>query len=125
MLERQVEELPVGQRHYLVEATLKRALGDRAGLRIGGVGARVAAEHVARELIEHDRQRQRAVGGLLPVGKHSRRGCVIGFQEARADIVVERSVFLEPLFRACCAPEYQHGLGRGSHSRISPLSMLR
>src|SRR6185436_6783801 len=111
--------------HLLIEAVLKRALGDCAGLRIGGVGARIVPEHVTRELIEHDRQCQRAIGGLLPAGKLSRYGRVIRFQETRADVVVERGVFLEPLFLPRRAPERQYGLRRGNHSRVSPLSMLR
>ena len=40
--------------------------GDAAGQRIGGEGVRRAAVEVARELVEQDQQRQRAVGGLDP-----------------------------------------------------------
>ena len=82
MLERQVEELPLGQRHLPVEAARERALGDRAGQRIGGEGARIAAEHVARELVEHDDERERALGGLLPVGKLAGGGRLVGSRNA-------------------------------------------
>ena len=125
MLERQVEKLPSGDGTLPVEAARQRPLGDGAGQRIGGVGARIAAEHVARELVEHDGERQRAFGGLLPVGKLSGRGRLVGFKEARADVVVEGRVLLEPFFRAGLAPERQHGFGRGNHSRTSPLSIRR
>ena len=66
MLERQVEELRSRRLDLPVEASRQRPVGDRARQRIGGKGARAAAEHVARKLVEHDGQRQRALGRAPP-----------------------------------------------------------
>src|SRR5882757_9631319 len=53
MLERQIEEHPLGGRDGLVEATRDRARRDLASQWIGREGAGVPAEHVARKLVEH------------------------------------------------------------------------
>src|SRR6187399_753982 len=125
MLERQVEELPFRRWHLPVKATRQRPRRNFAGQRIGGVGAGIAAEHVARELIEHDSERQRALGGPLPVGKFF-CGCrLVGLQEARPDGFVESTVLREPFLWPGFTPERQHGFGRGYHNRTSPLSIRR
>src|SRR5262252_8974528 len=57
-LERDTEELEFGVRALPVDPALDSAIGDGAGNRIGLVSARVDAEHVARELVEHDDERE-------------------------------------------------------------------
>ena len=53
MLERQIEKATqVGER--AVETVEDGAAGDGLGRRIGGEGARLSAEHIARELIEQN-----------------------------------------------------------------------
>src|SRR6516225_12494851 len=66
VLERQIEELALGMRDPPVEPASHGAIGDGAPAPIARVGAPVAAEHVARELVEHDDERQRALRRLLP-----------------------------------------------------------
>ena len=70
MHERQIEELALLLRHLAVETALESAIGDGAGDRIGLVGPRLSAEHVARKLIENEDQRERALGRRLPRRKH-------------------------------------------------------
>src|SRR5262245_10983138 len=65
VLERQIEELALGMRDPPVEPASDGAIGDGARDPIARVGAPVAAEHVARELVEHDDERQRALRRLL------------------------------------------------------------
>src|SRR3954465_1319698 len=74
MHERQIEELALLLRHLAVEAALESAIGDGAGDRIGLVGPRPSAEHVARKLIENEDERERALGRRLPRCKLVIRG---------------------------------------------------
>jgi len=62
MHERQIEESALQLRHIVVEAALESAIGNGAGDRIGLVGPRLPAEHVARKLIENEDERERASG---------------------------------------------------------------
>ena len=79
-----------------VVAGRDRGIGDRARLAVGGVGMRRAAVEIARELIEQDRQRERAFRRARPVVVFAaRRGMVDGF-ETRADFGVEGLGPLEP-----------------------------
>ena len=57
--------------------------------RIGSECARVATKHVARKLVEHDEQGERAVSGKLPTGKLARGGNLVGCKKAAADLFVE------------------------------------
>src|SRR5437660_12643100 len=66
MHERQIEELPFRHRTLPVEAARDGAVGNRTRKRVGGKSARLAAEHVARELVEYDDQGKCADRGLLP-----------------------------------------------------------
>ena len=66
MLERQIEKAAhVGK--GAVEAVEDGAAGNGACQRIGGESARLAAEHVARKLVEQDEQRQRALRRYAPI----------------------------------------------------------
>src|SRR6185503_16033152 len=109
MLERQIEEtahLGIGA----VEAVEDGAARQRARLRVGGEGALVAAEHVARKLVEQDQQRQRAFGAVFPRRQLAGGGGLMQRQEAPADFVVERRILLAPALRSDIAPE-RHDLG--------------
>ena len=117
MHERQEEKAALVLRHVLVVAALERAIGGRARERIGREGARVAAEHVARELVEHDHQRERVFGGRLPGGKLAGRGGLIGREEFLADLGVERVVAREPFVRPGLAPEGEDVGGGGEFFR--------
>src|SRR5262249_33807977 len=79
--------------------------------RVGRVGARAAAKHVARELIEHDQQRERARRRLLPGAETAGGGSLIDRQKALADRGVERIVLDEPLVGAGRLPEGDDLLG--------------
>src|SRR5262249_27363734 len=70
MLERKVKKQSLRCRHRLIEAARDRALGHRAGHRIGCEGAGVGAKHVARELIEQEDEGERVLRRGLP---HRRR----------------------------------------------------
>src|SRR3954468_19686766 len=99
MCERQVEEIALRQLQFLVETPLDGTLGDRQRQRVGSESARGSAEHVARELIEDNDERQRAFRRRLPVGQPSRGGGLISGQEAFADRGVKGGVFRIPLLR--------------------------
>ena len=113
MHERQEQEAALLVRHVLIVAALERAVGDLARARVGREGARIAAEHVARKLVEHDAERERAVGRRLPVGELAGRGGFVGAKEFLADLGVERIVAREPLVRPRVAPEGEDGGGGG------------
>jgi len=109
--ERQEEEAAQLIRHVLIVAALERAVGDLACERVGRIGARIAAKHVARELIEHDAERERAIRGRLPRGELARSRGLVGRHEAVADGGVERVVLAEPLVVSSLAPEGEDGFG--------------
>src|SRR5712691_10155244 len=66
MHERQIEKLALAVRDLAVEPAGDRTAGNGTRERIGQIGARVAAEHVAGKLVEHDGERQRALWRVLP-----------------------------------------------------------
>ena len=86
-------------------AALNRFEGGPPRLWVGGEGvARVAVE-IARELIEQDQQRQRAVGAQGPVVVLAAGGGMVGRLELQPDRRVERVVLLEPALVSRGAPE--------------------
>ena len=52
-------------------------------------------------------------------------GRLVGREEARPDVVVERRVLLEPLVRPGLAPEGEHGLGRTAITAAPRRSAMR
>src|SRR5262249_9032320 len=108
VLERQIEELALGVRDGSVELALDGAIGDGAGNSIGLVGARVAAEHVARELVEHDDERERTLRRLLPGRELAVAAGLPEAKKAPRELGVEGRVLLEPLVGAGRAPECEH-----------------
>src|SRR5262249_43872629 len=125
VLERQIEELAFGVRDLPVEPALDSAIGDGAGNPIGLVGARGAAEHIARELVEHDDERERTLRRLLPRRELAVAAGLPEARKARRDLGVEGRVLLKPLVGAGRAPECEHLLeadrlgGPRDHSRTS------
>src|SRR5579862_16388 len=60
VLKRHIDERPLDRGQRQVESARDRVFGRRARLGVGREGARMAAEHVARKLIEQKNQSQRA-----------------------------------------------------------------
>src|SRR5712691_4320123 len=127
VLEWQIEELALDMRDLSVEPASDGAIGDGAGNPVGRVGAPVAAEHVARELVEHDDERERTLRRLLPGRELAVATGLPEARKARRDLGVEDRVLLVPLVRASGTPECKdlHGADRlggardRDHSRTS------
>ena len=64
---------------------------------VGGVGASVATEHVAGELVEHDDERQAAPCIVAPAVEVARGGLLVETGEPVRNPGVEVGVFAEPL----------------------------
>src|SRR5215471_14471128 len=113
VLEREIEELAFGVRDLPVEPALDSAIGD-------------GAEHVARELVEHDDEGERTLRRLLPRRELAVAAGLPEARKARRDLGVEGRVLLKPLVEAGRAPECEHLLeadrlgGPRDHSRTSP-----
>src|SRR5690348_5070357 len=96
MHERQIDKLPRRRLGRLVEAARQRAIGGGTRQRIGREGARSAAKHVARKLIEQKHERERTLGTVLPVRKLAIRYRLMGRQKPRPDGSIEVVVLREP-----------------------------
>src|SRR5262249_52496701 len=77
VMKRHIEKPSPDRRNPLVEAALERPVGGGAGRRIGRVGARRAAEDVARDLIEQQHQSKRALRQRLPRRQRSSGGGLV------------------------------------------------
>src|SRR6476661_4346313 len=115
MLEREIEEATQFVRHLAIEAANDGTGRDRARKGIGGKGARVAAEHVTRELVKQDQQGQRALRTVLPIGKLPRRCCFVGTEKPLVDCLVESGVLIEPAVRSGLVPERDDFCGTHDH----------
>src|SRR5450631_3385187 len=104
--------------HLAIEAAHQGAGGNCPRQWIADEGARLPAEHVARELIEQNEQRQRAFRVGFPSGEFAGGGSFVNFKEAAANVVVESGVLLEPAFRPRLAPERDHIGGRRQSGRL-------
>src|SRR6185437_14659228 len=96
----------------LVEAARQRAIGGGTRQRIGREGARSAAKHVARKLIEQKHERERTLGAVLPVSKFAIRGRLMGRQKPRPDGSIEVVVLREPFVVSGVTPERHDLRGR-------------
>ena len=77
MHERQIEERPHRRIGRLIKTARKCAIGHSAGHGIRREGARVAAKHVARKLVEQKHKRKCALPAFLPSREPAaRRGLV-------------------------------------------------
>src|SRR5690606_570853 len=82
-----------------------------------GEGVAAAAEDVARDLVQQQHQRQRAVSIAHPVVVFAAGGGEVRILPASAAFGVERLAAAEPLGHAGLAPERQQRLrGGGAHS---------
>src|SRR5215831_16624122 len=105
MLEREIEKGAHVRVNLGIEAADNSARGHRTRQWIGGKGARVAAEHVARKLIEQDQQCESTFGAVLPAGQLAGRSGLIGVEEPLLDRLVEGLVLGEPAVRSGITPE--------------------
>src|SRR5690349_20286606 len=64
--------------------------------RVGREGARRAAKHVARKLIEHHDQREAALGGVFQMRKLAGGRVAVQLEKAAAHLAVECFVLDEP-----------------------------
>jgi hypothetical protein len=97
VLEGQVKEQTLVPGHAPIEARRNRILRQGEGQRIGGKGARRAAEHVARELVEDDHEREGGERRRLPRVESAARRLLPETGEALADLAVEAVGLDEPL----------------------------
>src|SRR5918993_269589 len=95
--ERHVQEHPLEGRELPVERVLDGVPGGLERRSVGGVGASVAAEHVAGELIEHDDERQAAPRIVAPAVEVAGCGLLVETGELVCDPGIELGVFTEPL----------------------------
>ena len=103
-----------------IPAPLHDRARRRARERVGREGAGAAAEHVARELVEHDDQREAAPRRLQPVGQAAGGGAPVQGQKPREDFRVESLVFGEPVLALALEPELEDLIG--PHARIMPVN---
>jgi hypothetical protein len=95
-----------------IEPAVDRAAGGGAGERIGGKRSGAAAEHVARELVEHDDVSQRTGRLVLPVAEQSFDRGGMKVLEFIADFGVDGGILHEPSLRTAGAPITQHVVSR-------------
>src|SRR3546814_13790698 len=81
--------------------------------RVGGVGVAAATEAVARELVEQQEQRQRAVGAVHPGFQLAPGGGPVGGAELFTEARVEGGVAREPVAGAGVSREADDVSGRG------------
>src|SRR5215213_3018455 len=80
-----------------VQSVLDGVPGGLERCSVGGVGASVATEHVAGELVEHDDERQAAPCIVAPAVEVTGCGLLVETGELVRDPGVELGVFVEPL----------------------------
>src|SRR5690349_2875261 len=105
VLERQVKEAAHLGGNLGVKAADDPAGSDGTRQSIGSKSARLAAKHIAGELVEQNQQRQGAFGALFPVGKLSGRRSFVSVKKPQPDAVIEAGVLVEPAVRSGLAPE--------------------
>jgi hypothetical protein len=104
-MKRLIEERSHHRVGCLTIAARKCVFCDGAGHRISRKGARFAAKHVGRKLIERQHQRERAFCAVLPVRKIAARRSLMHGQKPRPNAEVKRTIVREPGFRPSFAPE--------------------
>src|SRR5918999_4450183 len=130
--ERHVQEHPLEGRELPVQCVLVGVPGGLERPCVGGVGASVATEHVAGELVEHDYERQAAPCIVAPAVEVAGCGLLVETGELVRDPGVELGVFAEPLVAklavtrlACPAePEVEYFVGPTRHGLL-PLRLRR
>src|SRR5687768_15831672 len=99
VLERHVEERPLGRLELIVEVPVDRDAGDAESQRVGRKLLGVATEHVARELVEQKNPGER--GQRMIEEARDRKLALVRpqLEEAAANVVVELGVGLPPALR--------------------------
>src|SRR5207248_1853613 len=94
VLERQVHELALHGQQLLLSAVLYHMARRLERQRVAGKGARRAARHVARKLVEHQDAREARAPGLEPSSIGRER--FVQLEKPPRYFGVERRVLLEP-----------------------------
>src|SRR5829696_8437979 len=121
--ERHVQEHPLEGRELPVQRVLDGVPGGLERRCVGGVGASVATEHVAGELVEHDYERQAAPRIVAPAVEVTGGGLLVETGELVRDPGVELGIFTEPLVAELAVaglafapePEVEYFLGPTRH----------
>src|SRR4051812_24492954 len=110
MLEREVDEAALERREREILLPANPRARRIEGARVAGEGARGVAEGVARELVEQEDARERALGSRGPCVELAAQRALDERAEARGDLRIERRVLAPPdapvgavLGGACCA----------------------
>src|ERR1700756_2934139 len=118
MHERQIEERPHRQVCRLIKAARQGAISDSARQRIGRKGARTAAKHVARKLIQQKHKRERTLCVLCPGRKLASCGRLVDREKPRSDGLVETFVLREPFVASSFTPEGYDLCGRNTNRHL-------
>ena len=70
-------------------------------------------------MVEHDHERERAIGLFLPMGEFAALGRIEKLVEARSDRRVENIILGEPFLASGLAPEGDHVGGGGEWHHVS------
>src|ERR671910_1270869 len=130
--ERHVQEHSLEGRKLPVQRVLDGVPGGLERRSVGGVGASVATEHVAGELVEHDDQRQAAPCIVAPAVEVAGCGLLVETGELVCDPGIELGVFTEPLVAElaiaglafAAEPEIEYFVGLTRHGLL-PLRLRR
>src|ERR687893_2017609 len=130
--ERHVQEHPLEGGDLPIQRVLDGGPGALERRPVGCVGASVATEHVAGELVEHDDKRQAAPRIVAPAIEVACGGLLVETGESVRDPGVELGVFAEPLLAELAVgrlafaaePEVENLLGSTRHG-LSPLYLRR
>lgn len=111
MLEGQVGKAALVIGVGFVPAIFQNCARGVPGQGIRGKSARIPAEHVARELIEKDDEREAAARFMPPLIQLAAQGLFVEGEEALPDLGVESLALREPALGVLPEPEREH-LGR-------------
>src|SRR5215475_1106083 len=125
VLKRQIKEAAHFSRNLAVETTHDSTGGNGPRERIGGERPRVAAKHVARKLVKKDEKRESALRALLPIGRFSGSGRLMGFEKPSPDLVVESFILVEPPIRSRRPPERDNFVRSRGHCHPGQLAAGR
>src|SRR6185437_4482330 len=119
--ERHVEELAFIRRLLLVETAIDSSLRDCQSVGVSRVGVGVAAEHVARELVEQDDRREGGQG----IGEEGVDRQLLHInpqlQEVALDPAVELGAPIPPFLRLEAKPEFENvGAPIAAHAAVPP-----
>src|SRR5215472_3125433 len=124
MVKRHVEKPPPRLGNQPVEPAGERPVGGGTRDRVGGVGARLVAKDVARDLVEQQHQGERALGQRFPRPQLAgRTGFVIG-EKSRAQGGVEFRSALEPDVAVPLADGVAGWPEPGIEKRLRPLRKI-